>query len=300
MSRKQNAFTLVELLVVVAIITILAALLMPSLVSAMEDARRMTCINNKKQLLLASTMFGSDNNDRTPCYYLLNAKRFAPQMVGCTYEDGDTMFTWKRSLLWHGDTADQALSPFSTLVYMGYLTTSDPLFCTSQNLSGIRQKNLMNYWKNYILAGVAASHRSVLATTAHCLNMASSYYIDPAMATAPDPLYQANGYPDPTFHFVAETWNTDRIRLRKGSFAGQQINLKDMVGPIFYVCDVLAYAGAYPYTTGEYPHREEGACIGMFDGAARWMGFDEMGAKRVTYSENGNFQAWQKKDLTWR
>ena len=60
----SRGFTLIELLVVIAIIAILAALLLPVLAGAKEQARRIQCINNVRQLLITHTIYCNDNNDK--------------------------------------------------------------------------------------------------------------------------------------------------------------------------------------------------------------------------------------------
>ena len=56
-------FTLVELLMVIAIIAILAAMLLPALHKARETARGITCTGNMKTLGTASMMYLGDNQD---------------------------------------------------------------------------------------------------------------------------------------------------------------------------------------------------------------------------------------------
>lgn len=61
-----NGFTLVELLTVLAIISILAALLLSSMRSIREQGRSIACVNNLRQLGTALFSYRNDNNDMVP------------------------------------------------------------------------------------------------------------------------------------------------------------------------------------------------------------------------------------------
>jgi prepilin-type N-terminal cleavage/methylation domain-containing protein len=67
-----RAFTLIELLVVIAIIAILAAMLLPVLARAKEAGRRISCLNNVRQLSLASTVYLGDSQGFYPPRSLFN------------------------------------------------------------------------------------------------------------------------------------------------------------------------------------------------------------------------------------
>ena len=66
LSSCNGAFTLLELLVVIAVIAILAAILFPVLSAAQERAYRTQCLNNLKQCGLGIEMFADDHNDQLP------------------------------------------------------------------------------------------------------------------------------------------------------------------------------------------------------------------------------------------
>jgi prepilin-type N-terminal cleavage/methylation domain-containing protein len=63
---RRPAFTLIELLVVIAIIAILAALLFPVFARARENARKITCIANLKQLGMSAFMYAQDYDENLP------------------------------------------------------------------------------------------------------------------------------------------------------------------------------------------------------------------------------------------
>ncbi|HYE31485.1 MAG TPA: prepilin-type N-terminal cleavage/methylation domain-containing protein [Methylomirabilota bacterium] len=78
-SQEPRAFTLTELLVVIAIIAILAALLLPVIGRSKAKAHNAACLNNLRQLAIATRLYADDHQDRLPSAEILPTMPIDPK-----------------------------------------------------------------------------------------------------------------------------------------------------------------------------------------------------------------------------
>ncbi len=111
-SFRRVGFTLVELLVVVAIIALLVSILLPSLGKAKEQARIVSCMSNLKGLGLSYTFYAAENNDWYPA---------ASAYGGVIYGDGaGSEYAWDTILYPYYQNIDMIRCPSDNLDRSSY------------------------------------------------------------------------------------------------------------------------------------------------------------------------------------
>jgi prepilin-type N-terminal cleavage/methylation domain-containing protein/prepilin-type processing-associated H-X9-DG protein len=107
--KLRRGFTLIEILVVIAVIAILAAILFPVFAMAREKARSAVCLSNQKQLASAMAMYVQDYDERFPIW-----RYFVP--ISSEYPNGEV--TWVENLQPYAKNRKIWLCPGDTTSYL--------------------------------------------------------------------------------------------------------------------------------------------------------------------------------------
>ncbi len=107
---RHKGFTLIELLVVLAVIALLMGILMPTLVAARQMGRRLVCLSNLRQMVIAADHYLAVNNEYYPLASFVDKSQAADDVqynyewdFSKVYELGK-MTECKPGALWQGDT----------------------------------------------------------------------------------------------------------------------------------------------------------------------------------------------------
>ncbi len=103
--RERRSFTLIELLIVVAIIALLLALLLPSLRQAREIAKTTTCLSNLRQIGIGCSLYVNDDSNAR--LYLNSSQQNYARQNGRWYSLGQ-------------------------LYYLGYIPDPQVMYCSTR------------------------------------------------------------------------------------------------------------------------------------------------------------------------
>lgn len=134
-NHVQAAFTLIELVVVVAIIGLLTALLLPAIARTKETGRSTVCLNNLHQIGLGLQLYVQENNNLLPVMYD------------------------------RGTNSAATTGPYFDQVMLPYVSGVSNLFHCPSDLDHLFELTGSSYGWNFLLNGQEADHLHLLTNS---------------------------------------------------------------------------------------------------------------------------------------
>ncbi len=256
-TKSFRGFTLVELLVVVAIIALLVSILLPALSGAREQAKRLVCLTRCRQWAIATNNYALSNNDDFPYRFDTETKAGT---WGWPYEYCQQISVG----VYRYDLIDNFFGPYigdsKAMICPGVKHTADDLMFLPWDEQ--KDKSISMYG----VERVFGDYSFFLSYNADEIdkNYGSGYITWGAQVAAQPPTEEKfEGYRPPRKFSIAKGWTPlagDRIR-HTGSGYGDKW-------------------AAFPHPASDAVpdviKNPEGMCASFVDGSSRWVPFEDM------------------------
>ncbi len=127
-SSHRQAFTLVELLVVIGIIAVLISILLPSLARARDSANTVACLSNLRQIGMGALMYAQDNKGKLPIPWF-NGDAYVTALGGTQADKNWWRTNWHHRVLPYMGKSDLDVLRATNNAAFYNLKNEGPMFC---------------------------------------------------------------------------------------------------------------------------------------------------------------------------
>jgi prepilin-type N-terminal cleavage/methylation domain-containing protein/prepilin-type processing-associated H-X9-DG protein len=247
-SESENGFTLIEILVVIAIIAVLAAILFPVFATVREKARQVACASNEKQLGLGLLQYAQDYDEYLPCGSTGVGLSGDGRGIGWAGQ----MYPYLKSSQVYVCPDDSLPVNFSWVIPFSYM----------ENENIIRQISWGNAWNSYSMNGLSqftAPSSTVMLAEAH------GGMLNPALVNSSSvDVYSsmANGWDQPSWNqgtyltglLGGRAFNSNAMQTPQAIHNAQGANFLAADGHVKFLNGSRVSGGFTP----EYPNTPQG------------------------------------------